>query len=84
MKDMFIIHGNTNADLANKVSESLKCRIINNSVERFSDGEVMVEIKENVRGKHACIIQSTCNPVNTSLMEILLIADALKRASVIT
>ncbi len=82
MKDMFIIHGNTNAELAQTVAKSLNCHIISNCVQRFSDGEVMVEINENVRGKHACIIQSTCDPVNTSLMEILLIADALKRASV--
>ncbi|MEE2770506.1 MAG: ribose-phosphate pyrophosphokinase [Pseudomonadota bacterium] len=82
MKDMFIIHGNTNEALAHTVAKSLNCHIISNCVKRFSDGEVMVEINENVRGKHACIIQSTCDPVNTSLMEILLIADALKRASV--
>lgn len=82
MKDMFIIHGNTNKALAKTVSNSLNCHIISNCVQRFSDGEVMVEIMENVRGKHAYILQSTCHPVNTSLMEILFIADALKRASV--
>lgn len=82
MKNNFVIHGRTNITLAETVAKTLDACIISDAVQRFSDGEVMVEVKQNVRGKHAYIIQSTCDPVNTSLMELLLIADALKRASV--
>jgi len=51
------------------------------TVSSFSDGEIMVQIKENVRGSDAFVIQPTCTPVNHNLMEVLLIIDALKRAS---
>ncbi len=51
------------------------------TVSRFSDGEIMVQINENVRGSDVFVIQSTCTPVNDNIMELLLIVDALKRAS---
>lgn len=76
-----LITGNSNPDLAKKVSEYLNIPITETTVTTFSDGEIMVQIKENVRGSDAFVIQSTCTPVNQNLMELLLIIDALKRAS---
>lgn len=76
-----LITGNANIDLAKKVSEYLKIPITETVVNAFSDGEIMIQIRENVRGSDAFVIQPTCNPVNQNLMELLLIIDALKRAS---
>lgn len=76
-----LITGNSNPDLAKKVSEYLNIPITETTVTTFSDGEIMVQIKENVRGSDSFVIQSTCTPVNQNLMELLLIIDALKRAS---
>lgn len=76
-----LITGNANPELAKKVSEYLKIPITETTVTSFSDGEIMVQIKENVRGSDAFVIQPTCAPVNDNLMELLLIIDALKRAS---
>ena len=81
MNNTILICGNTNKALAESVAKSLKMPLADAKIDRFNDGEVNVEIHENVRGKDIFIIQSTCFPVNDSLMEILLIADALKRAS---
>jgi len=76
-----LITGNATPELAKKVSEYLKIPLTETTVSTFSDGEIMVQIKENVRGSDAFVIQSTCTPVNHNIMELLLIIDALKRAS---
>ncbi|MAJ81562.1 MAG: ribose-phosphate pyrophosphokinase [Legionellales bacterium] len=81
MNNTVLICGNTNKALAASVAKSLNMPLADAKIDRFNDGEVNVDIHENVRGKDIFIIQSTCYPVNDSLMEILLIADALKRAS---
>lgn len=74
--------GNSNRPLATKIAETLGTSLSQATSRRFSDGEVFVEIGENVRGKDVYILQSTCAPVNDNLMELLIITDALKRASV--
>ncbi len=76
-----LITGNANPELAQKVSNYLNIPITETTVTTFSDGEIMVQIKENIRGSDAFVIQPTCTPVNQNLMELLLIIDALKRAS---
>jgi Phosphoribosylpyrophosphate synthetase len=76
-----LITGNANPELARKVSEYLQIPLTETLVSNFSDGEIMVQIKENVRGSDAFVLQPTCNPVNKNIMELLLIIDALKRAS---
>lgn len=80
-RDWVILSGNANLPLAQKISERLGKPLGKMDVRRFSDGEIFVEIKENVRGRSVYVIQSTCSPVNDSLMEMLIIIDALKRAS---
>ncbi len=79
-----IFSGNSNPDLAQKICDSLGVPLGSARVRRFSDGEVMVEIGENVRGRDVYIVQSTCAPTNDNLMELLVITDALKRASAAT
>ncbi|MDD2272606.1 MAG: ribose-phosphate pyrophosphokinase [Desulfuromonadaceae bacterium] len=79
-----IFSGNSNPDLAQKICNSLGVPLGNARVRRFSDGEVMVEIGENVRGRDVYVVQSTCAPTNDNLMELLVITDALKRASAAT
>ena len=74
--------GNANPKLASEIAGYLNMPLGKIAVERFSDGEVMVEIAENVRGKDAFIIQSLCQPANDNLMELVIMADALRRASV--
>ncbi len=76
-----IFSGNANPELAGKVAARLGLPLGKALVTKFSDGEVRVEINERVRGKDVFIIQSTCAPTNDNLMEIVLMADALKRAS---
>ncbi|GAB6183495.1 ribose-phosphate pyrophosphokinase [Thermodesulfovibrio hydrogeniphilus] len=76
-----LITGNANPELAKKVSEYLQTPLTETTVTTFSDGEIMVQIKENIRGSDAFIIQPTCPPVNQNIMELLLLIDALKRAS---
>jgi ribose-phosphate pyrophosphokinase len=73
--------GNSNLDLAYKIGEYLKMPLCGAIVKRFSDGEIQIEIDENVRTKDVFVIQSTCHPVNDNLVELLLMIDALKRAS---
>jgi ribose-phosphate pyrophosphokinase len=73
--------GNSNPVLADKVCSELGIRLGRALITRFSDGEIRVEVGENVRGKDAYVMQSTCPPVNENLMELLVIMDALKRAS---
>ena len=73
--------GNANPALASDVAAHLGIPLGKAIVGRFSDGEVNVEILENVRGKDAFVIQSTCAPTNDHLMELLILVDALRRAS---
>jgi len=78
---LMVFTGNANPKLAQDVVRHLNIRIGRATVGRFSDGEVMVEILENVRGKDIFVLQSTCMPTNDTLMELLVLVDALKRAS---
>jgi ribose-phosphate pyrophosphokinase len=79
--ELEIFTGNSNPALAREVSENLNVRLGEAEVGRFPDGEVMVEVRENVRGGDVFVIQSTCTPPNENLMELLLLMDALRRAS---
>lgn len=81
MSTMMIFTGNANPELALKISTHLQLSIGHATVGTFSDGETMVEILENVRGRDVFIIQSTCAPTNDNLMELLVMADALRRSS---
>ena len=78
---MRIFTGNANPSLAEAVCRHLNISLGRAVVGRFSDGEVMVELLENVRGRDVFILQSTCAPTNDNLMEILVMVDALKRAT---
>jgi ribose-phosphate pyrophosphokinase len=78
---LMVFTGNANPKLAHDVVRHLNIRIGRATVGRFSDGEVMVEILENVRGKDVFVLQSTCMPTNDTLVELLVLVDALKRAS---
>ncbi|CAA0079453.1 Ribose-phosphate pyrophosphokinase [BD1-7 clade bacterium] len=81
MSKMMIFTGNANPDLAHKVVEQLHMSMGDATVGKFSDGEITVEINENVRGKDVFIIQSTCQPTNDNLMELIVMVDAMRRAS---
>lgn len=81
MSTMMIFAGNANSELALHISQHLNIPIGKATVTTFSDGETMIEILENVRGKDVFVIQSTCAPTNDHLMELLLMADALRRSS---
>ncbi len=79
--NLMVFTGNANPKLAQAVAHQINIPLGKAQVSRFSDGEVMVELFENVRGKDVFILQPTCAPTNDNLMEILIMADALKRAS---
>ncbi len=79
--NLMVFTGNANPDLANAVVKELGIPLGKAKVGRFSDGEVQVEIQENVRGKHVIVLQSICAPCNENLMELMIMVDALKRAS---
>jgi ribose-phosphate pyrophosphokinase len=79
-----VFSGNSNINLAQKICDGLGVPLGNAGVKTFSDGEVMVEICENVRGRDVYVVQSTCAPTNNNLMELLVMTDALKRASAAT
>ena len=79
-----VFSGNSNPALAEKICEGLKVPLGAAKVKTFSDGEIMVEIGENVRGRDIYVVQSTCCPTNNNLMELLIMVDALKRASAAT
>ena len=81
MRDWVILSGGSNRPLAEKICQKLGKPLGQIEIQRFSDGEVFVEVGENVRGRDVYLIQSTCRPVNDSLMELLIIIDTLKRAS---
>ena len=85
MKDKIrVFSGNSNPVLAQEICNALGVPLGNAGVKTFSDGEVLVEIRENVRGRDVYIVQSTCAPTNNNLMELLVMTDALKRASAAT
>jgi ribose-phosphate pyrophosphokinase len=80
-KELKLFTGNANRSLAIEICEYLKIPLGQATVSSFSDGEVRVKLDENVRGADAFIVQSCCAPVNTSVMELLIMIDALKRSS---
>ena len=82
IKTSMIFSGNANKALAKSVAKNLGITLGKASVKTFSDGEISVEIDENVRGQDIYIIQPLCDPVNNNLMELLIMVDALKRSSV--
>ena len=78
---MKLLSGNSNKILSKKISKYLKSKLINSSIRKFADGEIYIEINENIRGNSIFIIQSISPPANDNLMELLLCIDALKRSS---
>ena len=79
--ELAILSGNANPGLAKAICRQLKVPLADSFVGRFSEGEIRVKINENVRGKDVFVIQSTCPPTNDNLMELLIMLDALRRAS---
>ena len=78
---MKLLTGNSNKVLSKNIAKYLKTKLVNSSIRKFSDGELYVEINENIRGNSIFIIQSISSPANDNLMELLLCIDALKRSS---
>ena len=78
---MKILTGNSNKHLSQKISKFLKNRLVNSNIRKFADGEIYIEINENIRGNSIFLIQSVSSPANDNLMELLLSIDALKRSS---
>ncbi|MBN2232574.1 MAG: ribose-phosphate pyrophosphokinase [Deltaproteobacteria bacterium] len=81
MDKLKVFSGNSNPELVQAICRELGVPLSRGIVKRFSDGEIMVEIHESMRGMRVFVVQSTCDPGNTNLMELLIIIDALKRAS---
>ncbi len=81
VREMMLIAGNANLPLAVKIADKLGRKLGQAKVGRFTDGEIQVKLNESVRGLDVFVVQSTCNPVNENLMELLIILDALRRAS---
>ena len=79
--NLMVFTGNANPKLAQKVSRHLNVQMGKASVSKFSDGEIMVDLLENVRGKDVFVLQSTCQPTNDHLMELMIMVDALRRSS---
>src|SRR5438552_15465283 len=79
--DLKLFSGNANRPLAEEIGQYLHLPLSDAEVTRFSDGEVYVQINESVRGADVFVVQPTCPPVNDNLMELLIMIDALKRAS---
>ena len=78
---MKLLSGNSNKPLSKHIAKFLKSKLVNSSIRKFSDGEIYIEINENIRGNSIFIIQSVSSPANDNLMELLLCIDALKRSS---
>ena len=78
---MKLLTGNSNKVLSKNIAKFLKSKLVNSSIRKFADGEIYVEINENIRGNSIFIIQSISSPANDNLMELLLCIDALKRSS---
>ena len=81
MHSLVLFAGNSNLELAQAICPHIGIKLGDAEVRRFSDGEIRVEIKENVRGKDVFVLQSTCSPVNDHLVELLMMIDAFKRSS---
>jgi ribose-phosphate pyrophosphokinase len=81
MANLMLFTGNSNPELASEIARNLGITVGRSVVSQFSDGEINVEINDNVRGRDVFIIQSTCAPTNKNLMELVLMIDALRRAS---
>jgi ribose-phosphate pyrophosphokinase len=81
LSNVMLFSGNANPSLASDIANTLNIPMGKITVDTFSDGEIFVEIEENVRGRDVFIIQSLCSPTNNNLMELLIITDAMKRAS---
>lgn len=79
--DLKLFALSSNQELAKRVAQEIGIELGKSSVRQFSDGEIQVNIEESIRGKHVFILQSTSSPVNDNLLEILIMVDALKRAS---
>ena len=78
---MKILSGTSNQKLSRDISRNLKLKLINTNIRRFADGEIYIEVNENIRGNSVFVIQSTSNPANDNIMELLLVIDALTRSS---
>ena len=78
---MKVLAGTSNSKLCKDIARQLKLKLVNSSIKRFADGEVYVEINENIRGNSIFVVQSTSNPANDNLMELLICIDALRRSS---
>ena len=78
---MVLTSGRANPTLSQEIATSLGTRLAETDVTQFSDGEVFVQVNENVRGADVFVIQPTCYPVNRNIMELLIMIDAMKRAS---
>ena len=78
---MKVLTGNSNKKLSQKISKFLRTKLVHSSIRKFSDGEIYIEINENIRGNSIFLIQSISSPANDNLMELLLCIDALKRSS---
>ncbi|MCU0665543.1 MAG: ribose-phosphate pyrophosphokinase [Candidatus Omnitrophica bacterium] len=81
MEKLAVISGNAHSELAKEICAYLKMKITDTLVGKFSEGEIRVQVNENVRGKDVFLVQPTCPPVNDNLVELLIMIDALKRAS---
>ena len=78
---MKVLAGTSNHKLCKDIARQLKLKLVNSHIKRFADGEVYVEINENIRGNSIFVVQSTSNPANDNLMELLICIDALRRSS---
>ncbi len=81
MADLMVFTGNANSELANLIVDRLGIPMGDATVGHFSDGEITVELNENVRGRDVFVVQSTCAPTNDNIMELIIMVDALRRAS---
>jgi len=78
---MKVLAGTSNLKLSKEIARQLKLKLLNSNIKRFADGEVYIEINENIRGNSIFVVQSTSNPANDNLMELLICIDALRRSS---
>ena len=78
---MKVLAGTSNSKLSKDIARQLKLKLVNSNIKRFADGEVYIEINENIRGNSIFVVQSTSNPANDNLMELLICIDALRRSS---
>ena len=78
---MKVLAGTSNSRLCENIARHLKLKLVNSNIKRFADGEVYIEINENIRGNSIFVVQSTSNPANDNLMELLICIDALRRSS---